>query len=176
MLNKIEVLISEEDIKKRLKEMAKEISRDYKGMDVHALGILKGSFVFMADLLRYLEPDINVSCDFLTISSYGNETKSSGVVKFLTDLTIPIENKHILVVEDIVDTGRTMKYLLENLHTRNPASVKVCSFLDKPSRREIEVPTHYIGFTVPSKFVVGYGLDDRQLYRNLPYLGVVEES
>jgi len=176
MKDKISVLISEDKIQARLKEMGKQISEDYKGKRIHALGILKGCYVFMADLLRYIDPSIEVSCDFLTISSYGDQTKSSGVVKLLTDLTIPIDHKDILVVEDIVDTGKTMKYLLDNLNTRSPKSVKVCTFLDKPSRREVEVPTDYIGFEIPNQFVVGYGMDAAQIYRNLPYLGVMEEG
>ncbi|RJO65152.1 MAG: hypoxanthine phosphoribosyltransferase [Myxococcales bacterium] len=171
MAGEIRVLISEQQIAKRLDELAEVIGRDYKNRKLHCIGVLKGSFIFMADLVRRLPMD--VSCDFLTISSYGDLTKSSGVVKLLTDLTVPIEGKDVLVVEDIVDTGLTLDYLLGNLKTRNPASLRVATLLHKPTNKKIEVPIHYCGFTVPDRFVVGYGLDNRQLQRNLPYIGWV---
>ena len=134
--------------------------------------MLKGSYIFLADLMR--EIDLDCSVDFLGVSSYGSRTQTSGVVRMTQDLSTPIAGKHVLLVEDIVDTGLTMKYLIDNLQTRRPASISVCTLLHKPSNQHIEVPIHYVGFTIPGKFVIGYGLDYAELYRNLPYIGVVK--
>ncbi len=166
-----EVLITEEQIRAKVEEMARQISRDYEGKEVILVGVLVGAFVFLADLLRALE--IPVSVDFVAISSYGKDTRSSGVVRILKDLDMNIESKHVLIVEDIVDTGLTLKYLVDNLSARSPATLRVCALLDKPSRRKIPVTIHYTGFTVPDKWVIGYGLDFDQRYRNLPFVGVL---
>jgi hypoxanthine phosphoribosyltransferase len=166
-----EVLITEEDIRAKVAEMAQQISRDYEGKEVILVGVLVGAFVFLSDLLREME--IPVSVDFVAISSYGKDTRSSGVVRILKDLDMNIESKHVLIVEDIVDTGLTLKYLVDNLSARSPATLRVCALLDKPSRRKIPVTVHYIGFTVPDKWVVGYGLDFDQRYRNFPFVGVL---
>ncbi len=172
MLDKYEALLTKEQIEERIREMGRQITQDYQGKSIHCLCILKGAFIFMADLVRHV--DAPITCDFLTISSYGDLTHSTGVVKLLTDLTVPIDGRHVLVVEDIVETGLTLKYLLENLHTRQPASVRVCSLLHKPEGKQVEVPIDYCGFVIPNKFVIGYGLDDKQYERNLPYIGVVD--
>ena len=166
-------LISAADIQKRIAELGAQIGRDYEGEDVVVIAVLKGSFIFVADLVRAI-PSPLVQIEFLALASYGDETKSSGVVQITADLSKPIEGKHVLVVEDIVDTGLTMTYLLDNLRTRKPLSVKLCSLLHKPSRMQREVPIDYLGFTIPDLFVVGYGLDYAQRYRNVPYLGVLE--
>ncbi len=165
----VDVLIPQDDIKKRIEDLGKQISEDYKGKQLHLLGILRGSFVFMSDLVRAI--DLPLTVDFMALSSYGDSTKSSGVVQFVLDLGLPIEDKEVLVVEDIIDSGLTMHYLLQNLRTRNPNSVKVCTLLSKPARRKVEVPIDYIGFEIPDEFVVGYGLDYAQRYRNLPFIG-----
>ncbi len=172
MEQEIKVLLSEEQIQTRIAELGKQISDDYRGRDLHVLGVLKGAFIFMSDLVRQI--DVTMTMDFLTISSYGDLTHSTGVVKMLTDVTVPIAGRDILIVEDIVDTGLTLHYLLENLKTRNPASVRICTFLDKPEGSKIQVPVDYTGFVIPNKYVVGYGLDIAQKYRNLPFLGYVE--
>lgn len=166
-------IISAADVKKRIDEIGAQIAADYAEKELVVIGVLKGSFMFVADLVRAI-PTPAVQVEFLSLASYGDETKSSGVVQIVADLTKPIEGKHVLVVEDIVDTGLTMTYLLENLRTRKPASVKLCSLLHKPSRMKQEVPIDYLGFTIPDLFVVGYGLDYAQRYRNLPYIGVLE--
>ncbi|MFH1729195.1 MAG: hypoxanthine phosphoribosyltransferase [Pseudomonadota bacterium] len=163
----LKVLISEEDVLKRVKELGTQISKDYEGKSLTVIGVLKGSFLFQADLVRYI--DVPVQVDFLEVSSYGNETKSSGVVKFVKDLTHSIEGLDVLIVEDIIDSGLTMNYLLNNLKTRNPASLKVCTLLEKPHKTE--VPIDYTGFKIEDKFVVGYGLDYRGFYRNTRYIG-----
>jgi hypoxanthine phosphoribosyltransferase len=165
------VLITEDEIRRKVAEMAQQISRDYEGKEVILVGVLVGAVVFLADLLRAME--VPVSVDFVAISSYGKDTRSSGVVRILKDLDINIESKHVLIVEDIVDTGLTLKYLVDNLSARSPATLRVCALLDKPSRRKIPVTIHYLGFTVPDKFVIGYGLDFDQRYRNLPFVGVL---
>lgn len=166
-----EVLISAEKLQRRVAELGAEIARDYAGMgdNLVMLAVLKGSVIFLADLARYTP--LPLSMDFIGIASYGDETTSSGVVKITQDLTKPIEGKHVIVVEDIVDTGLTVEYLLDNLRTRHPASLKLCSLLHKPSRTLKEVSIDYLGFTVPDEFVVGYGLDVAQQYRNLPFIG-----
>lgn len=166
-------LISAEAIAARVAELGAQITADYAGkQDVVVIGVLKGSILFMADLARHIA--LPIYMDFIGISSYGDATKSSGVVQITQDLSRPIEGKHVIVVEDIVDTGHTLHYLLANLATRQPASIKLASLLHKPERSEREVEIHYLGFTIPNKFVVGYGLDIAQQYRNLPFIGVVE--
>ncbi|HON86990.1 MAG TPA: hypoxanthine phosphoribosyltransferase [Bacillota bacterium] len=168
----IDVLISQEEIRKRVKEMALEISRDYSGKDLLMVGILKGSFVFLADLLRSLEQDAAV--DFMGTVSYGVSTESSGEVRITKDLEQSVSGRHVLLVEDIVDTGLTLRYLLDTLKTRQPASLKVCALLDKPARRRTRVNLDYYGFIIPNVFVVGYGLDYGEKYRGLPYVGVLK--
>jgi hypoxanthine phosphoribosyltransferase len=166
-----EVLIDEERLQTRIRELGRELSADYKGRELLLVGVLKGAVFFMADLMR----SISVPCeiDFMAISSYGASTDSSGVVRILKDLDINIENRHVLVVEDIIDSGLTLSYLLRNLESREPATLEICALLTKPSRREIDVPVKYVGFEIPNKFVIGYGLDFAERYRNLPYVGVL---
>lgn len=166
-------LISADAIAARNKDMGEEISRDYAGQEVVIIPVLKGSFVFAADLVRHL--DLTVSIDFLGLRSYEG-TETSGVVQITKDLSKPIEGKHVIVVEDIVDTGLTMEYLMENLKTRHPASIKVASLLHKPARTRVPVEIDYLGFTIEDVFVIGYGLDYDQHYRNLPYLAVLDPS
>lgn len=168
------ILIDEKQIRARVLELGSEISKDYDGKRPVVVGILKGSLIFMADLIRTLT--IPLSIDFVAISSYGRSTDSSGVVKIIKDLDESIEGRHVLVVEDIVDTGLTLRYLLDNLQSRGPASVKVCTFLDKPSRRKVDIVPDYNGFEIPDAFVVGYGLDYAENYRNMPYIGVLSRS
>lgn len=169
-------LITESQLRKRIAEMGAEITKDYKdvGDDLVLLAVLKGSILFMSDLCREIQ--LPLSMDFIGIASYGDDTQSSGVVKITSDLTRSIEDKHVVIVEDIIDTGLTAHYLIENLTTRKPASVKLCSLLHKPDRTEVGVDIDYLGFEVPNKFVVGYGLDVAQKYRNLPFIGCVEEE
>jgi len=167
-----QILLSEEAIAKRVRELGEQISEDYQGCDLVVVGILKGALVFMADLIRHLS--IPVIMDFAVVSSYGAATKTSGVVRILKDLDQPIEGKHVLIVEDIIDTGLTMHYLINNLKARKPLSVKVCTLLDKPSRREVDIVPDYCGFSIPDSFVVGYGLDYAEYYRNLPQVGVLK--
>lgn len=168
-------LISESELQARIAELGAQITKDYqdKGDDLVLIGVLKGSILFMADLCRHIQ--LPLSMEFMGIASYGDGTKSSGVVQITADLTKPIAGKHVIVVEDIIDTGLTAHYLFENLTTRRPASLKLCSLLHKPERAERDIPIDYLGFTVPNKFVVGYGLDIAQKYRNLGYIGYVEE-
>ncbi|HEY0839435.1 MAG TPA: hypoxanthine phosphoribosyltransferase [Vulgatibacter sp.] len=170
----VEVLLPADRIAARVRSLGEAITRDYRGKDLVVVGVLKGSFVFFADLVRSI--DLPVSIDFLEVASYGSETESSGVVRLNADLTHPIEGRHVLLVEDIVDTGLTMRYLLDNLQTRHPSSVAVCALLEKPARLKVEVPVAYSGFDIADEFVVGYGLDHDQKYRNLPFLGVVRPS
>jgi hypoxanthine phosphoribosyltransferase len=172
MQNTVRTLIDAGKIATRIQEMGREITRDYRDKDLVLLTVLKGSFVFSADLARAI--DLPVAVDFLGLRSYGDGTTSSGVVQITTDLSHSIENKDVLVVEDIVDTGLTMSYLLQNLETRRPRSLKIASFLHKPARTQVEVPIAYLGFTIEDVFVVGYGLDFAERYRNLPFVGVVE--
>jgi hypoxanthine phosphoribosyltransferase len=171
----IEELISAEAIAKRVRELGTQLAADYGGFtetnEVVVIGVLKGSVIFLSDLIRAM--NIPVFLEFIGISSYGDATTSSGVVQITQDLSRPIEGKHVIVVEDIVDTGHTVHYLLENLRTRRPASMKLCSLLHKPTRAEREIHIDYLGFTIENKFVVGYGLDWAQKYRNLPYIGYV---
>ena len=171
----LKVMLSAEQVAARVAALGEQITRDYGGKlgedELVCIGILKGSFVFMADLVRRI--DLAVVVDFIALSSYGDATESSGVVQLTQDLSRPIAGKHVLIVEDIVDTGLTMKYLLENLHTRHPASIKLASLLEKPSKNQAGVKVDYLGFSIEDKFVVGYGLDAASRYRNLPYIGVV---
>ncbi len=170
----IKTLISEEKLKERIRELAKEIDRDYAGKEIHLICVLKGGAYFMTELSKYIT--IPVTIDFMAVSSYGSKTVSSGIVKIIKDHDEPIENRDVLVVEDIVDTGFTLSYLMEILRDRKPASLKLCAMLNKPDRRVREVKIDYCGFDIPDKFVVGYGLDYDQHYRNLPYIGVIEEE
>ena len=168
------VLISEAEIRARVEEIGQDLARDYANENPVMVGVLKGALVFVADLIR--ATTIDVTMDFMALSSYGGETRSSGVVKVTSDLSLPIEDRHVLLVEDIIDTGRTVSYLKRNLETRHPKSVRLCSLLDKIERREVEVEIDYLGFTIPNVFVVGYGLDYAGLYRNLPYIATLESS
>ncbi|MBQ1849190.1 MAG: hypoxanthine phosphoribosyltransferase [Lachnospiraceae bacterium] len=171
MAEHVRVLKSEEEVDARIKAMGEQISRDYAGKQIHLICVLKGGSFFMCELAKRITCD--VSLDFMSVSSYGSETKSSGVVKIVKDLDESIQDKNVLVVEDIVDSGRTLSYLMEMLRDRKPASLKLCTLLDKPSRRVVDVNVDYTGFAIPDEFVVGYGLDYDQRYRNLPYIGVI---
>ena len=166
-----EILIEEERLRTRVAELGEEISADYAGKEVLLIGVLKGAVFFMADLMRHL--DVPCEVDFMAISSYGDSTDSSGVVRILKDLDINIEGRDVLVVEDIIDSGLTLSYLIRNLEAREPGSLEVCALLTKPARREIDVPVRYVGFEIPNRFVIGYGLDFAERYRNLPYVGVL---
>jgi len=169
-----EVLIDEPTLQSRIIELGEEISNDYAGKDLLLVGVLKGAVFFMADLMRSLTVPCEV--DFMAISSYGAETDSSGVVRILKDLDIPLQGRDVLIVEDIIDSGLTLSYLMRNLRARDPASLEVCALLTKPGRREIEVPVKYVGFEIPNRFVIGYGLDYAERYRNLRYVGVLNEA
>lgn len=166
------ILLSEEQIKDKVTELGSKISKDYAGQDLLVVGILKGAVIFMSDLIREIAIPINI--DFMAVSSYGKSTESSGAVRILKDLDTSIEGRNVLIVEDIVDTGLTLKYLMENLESRNPKSVKICTFLNKPERRKVEIEAQYNGFIIPDEFVVGYGLDFSEKYRNLPYVGILK--
>ncbi len=171
MAEHVEVLLSEEEVDRRIREIGEQISRDYAGKKVHLVCVLKGASFFMCELAKRIT--VPVSLDFMSVSSYGGDTKSSGVVKIVKDLDEPLTDRHVIVVEDIVDSGRTLSYLLEMLRSRGAADVKLCTLLDKPDRRVVDVRVDYTGFQIPDAFVVGYGLDYDQKYRNLPYIGVV---
>ena len=172
-MKKFKVLLDEETIAKRVRELGEQITRDYAGAEhLVVVPIMKGSFLFAADLIRHIDRELSV--EFLGLRSYGAGTESSGVVQITYDLTQSVTHQHVLVVEDIVDTGLTMEYILSNLQTRRPASVKLCSLLHKPSRMKKPTKIDYLGFTIPDLFVIGYGLDYAQRYRNLPYIGVLE--
>ena len=168
-----EILIDEARLQARIAELGRDVSLEYTGRDLLLVGVLKGAVFFLADLMRA----ITVPCeiDFMAISSYGASTDSSGVVRILKDLDINIEGRHVLVVEDIIDSGLTLSYLVRNLESRKPASLEACVLLTKPERREIDVPVRYVGFEIPNRFVIGYGLDFAERYRNLPYVGVLHE-
>lgn len=168
----VRVLLTEEEINRRIREIGEQISKDYAGKQVHLICVLKGGSFFMCELSKRIS--VPVSIDFMSVSSYGSDTKSSGVVKIVKDLDEPLKGKDVLVVEDIVDSGRTLSYLLEILKEREPASLRLCTLLDKPERRVVDVDVDYTGYEIPDEFVVGYGLDYDQRYRNLPYIGVVE--
>ena len=166
-----EILIDEDALQRRIAELGEEISQDYGGRDLLLIGVLKGAVFFMADLMRRLTVPCEI--DFMAISSYGGQTDSSGVVRILKDLDMNIKGRHVLVVEDIIDSGLTLSYLMRNLRSREPASLEICALMTKPARREIEVPVRYVGFEIPNRFVIGYGLDFDERYRNLPYVGVL---
>jgi hypoxanthine phosphoribosyltransferase len=169
-----EVLIDADVLRVRIAELGEEISAAYAGQDLLLIGVLKGAVFFMADLMRHLAVPCEV--DFMAISSYGAQTDSSGVVRILKDLDINIEGRNVLVVEDIIDSGLTLSYLMRNLESREPATLEVCALLTKPARREIDVPVRWVGFEIPNKFVIGYGLDFAERYRNLPYVGVLSDE
>jgi hypoxanthine phosphoribosyltransferase len=166
------VLIPAEDLTARVAQLGRQIRGDYAGRTPMLVGVLKGAVVFLADLMRAI--DAPCECDFIAVSSYGASTRSSGIVELTKDLSVPIDGRDVLIVEDIVDTGRTLAYLRRNLETRQPRTLRVCTLLDKASRREVPVSLDYVGFTIPDEFVVGYGLDLAGLYRNLPYLAVLD--
>lgn len=172
MAERIRILLSEEEVNVRIQAIGEQISRDYAGKSVHLVCVLKGGSFFLCELAKRIT--VPVSLDFMSVSSYGSETKSSGVVKIVKDLDESVRDKDVIIVEDIVDSGRTLSYLMEMLRDRGPASLKLCTLLDKPDRRVIDVNVDYTGFRIPDEFVVGYGLDYNQMYRNLPYIGVVE--
>lgn len=172
MSETVRVLLTEEEVDRRIAEIAEKINQDYAGEQIHLICVLRGGVFFTCELSKRL--NIPVSMDFMSVSSYGASTKSSGVVRIVKDLDEEIEGKNVLVVEDIIDSGRTLSYLLEYLKNRNPKSLKLCTLLDKPERRVVEVHVDYTCFHIPDEFVVGYGLDYAQRYRNLPYIGVVE--
>jgi hypoxanthine phosphoribosyltransferase len=169
-----EILIDSDALRARIAELGEEISLAYDGKDLLLIGVLKGAVFFMADLMRHLTVPCEV--DFMAISSYGAATDSSGVVRILKDLDINIEGRNVLVVEDIIDSGLTLSYLMRNLESREPASLEICALLTKPERREIDVPVRWIGFEIPNRFVIGYGLDFAERYRNLPYVGVLSDE
>jgi len=168
------ILLTESKIQEKVAEIGEQITRDYKDKELLLVGILKGAVIFTADLVRKI--NLPLTLDFMAVSSYGSATQSSGAVQIIKDIEINVEGRHLLLVEDIVDTGLTLKYLLEILKSRAPASVRVCALLDKPAARRVEVPIHYKGFEIPNKFVVGYGLDYDQKYRNLPYIGILRKK
>lgn len=172
MREEIRVLISEDEVNKRIKELGEQISRDYSGKQIHLICVLKGGVFFMCELAKHIS--LPLTMDFMSVSSYGDAMSTSGRVRIVKDLDHTIEGKDVLIVEDIVDSGNTLHYLVDMLGSRKPASLRLCTLLDKPSRREADVEVQYCGFEIPDAFVVGYGLDYRQLYRNLPYVGVVE--
>ena len=172
MEDKINVLISSEDVEKRIREMAAQISKDYEGEKLHLICILRGSIFFTCELAKYIT--VPVTIDFMSVSSYGDGTESSGRIKIMKDLDDSIKDKNVLVIEDIIDSGRTLAHLMSFLKVREPKSLKLCTLLDKPDRRVVPVEVDYVGMEIPDLFVVGYGLDYAQKYRNLPYIGVVE--
>ena len=172
MSEKISVLITEEEVERRIKEIGAKISRDYAGKELHLICVLKGGVFFTCELAKRIK--VPVSLDFMSVSSYGDDTKSSGVVRIVKDLDQPLEGKDVMIVEDIIDSGRTLSYLIKVLKGRNPDSLRLCTLLDKPDRRVKEVKVDYCCFEIPDEFVVGYGLDYAQKYRNLPFIGVVE--
>ncbi|MEK6250731.1 MAG: hypoxanthine phosphoribosyltransferase [Actinomycetota bacterium] len=169
-----EVLVSSEDLARRVQELGVEISRDYEGRDLVMVGVLKGAVVFIADLMRQLT--VPCELDFMAVTSYGSSTDSSGVVRILKDLDAPIEGRDVLIVEDIIDSGLTLQYLMRNLKVRSPRSLEVCALLTKPERRRVDLPTRYVGFEIPNRFAIGYGLDHSQKYRNLDYVAVLENG
>jgi len=167
-----EVLITSKDIKGKTAELAHQIMADYQGKDLLLVCILKGGLMFLADLMRHI--DLPLEIDFMAVSSYGDSTESSGVVRILMDLETNIQGRNVLIVEDIIDTGRTLNYIIQNLRTRHPASLKICTLLNKTARRVLDIPVDYVGFEIPDKFVIGYGLDYGEIYRNLPFVGVLK--
>ena len=169
-----EILVQPDDLAHRVRALARQISADYAGRDLLLVCVLKGAVFFLSDLMRHI--DVPCEVDFMAVASYGSATESSGVVRILKDLDIAIEDRHVLIVEAIVDSGLTLQYLLRSLRTRNPASLEVCALLTKPSRREVDLPARYIGFEIPDKFAIGYGLDHAEKYRNLPFVAALNVS
>jgi hypoxanthine phosphoribosyltransferase len=169
-----EVLVSADELQRRVAELGEEISRDYAGRSLLLVGVLKGAVFFLSDLMRYIESPVEV--DFMAVASYGSATDSSGVVRILKDLDVAIEDRDVLIVEDIVDSGLTLQYLMRNLGSRNPRTLEVCALLTKPERRKVDLPTRYVGFEIPNRFVVGYGLDFDERHRNLPFVAVLERE
>ncbi len=169
-----DILVQPDDLAHRVRELAEEISRDYAGKDLLLIGVLKGAVFFLSDLMRHIE--IPCEVDFMAVASYGSSTDSSGVVRILKDLDAPLEGRHVLIVEDIVDSGLTLQYLIRTLQARSPASLEICALLTKPDRREVELPARYIGFEIPNRFAIGYGLDHAERYRNLPYVAVLADG
>jgi hypoxanthine phosphoribosyltransferase len=169
-----EILVQRDELQHRVRELAAEISRDYEGRQLFLVGVLKGAVFFLSDLMRHIEPPCEV--DFMAVSSYGSSTDSSGVVRILKDLDAPIEGRDVLIVEDIVDSGLTLSYLLRTLKAREPASLEVCALLTKPERRKVELPIKYVGFEIPNRFAIGYGLDHAERFRNLPFVAVLQEG
>ncbi len=172
MKEKVKIFLPEHEVEERIAEVAKQISEDYAGQEVHLVCILKGSVFFSCELAKRIT--IPVTMDFMSVSSYGNDTKSSGVVRLAKDLDEPLTGKNVIVIEDIIDSGRTLSYLMDILSKRDPKTLRLCTLLDKPERRVVEVPVDYTCFNIPDEFVVGYGLDYAQKYRNLPFIGIVE--
>ncbi len=168
-----ETLVSGEDLQRRVAELGRQISADYEGRDLFMVGVLKGAVIFLADLMRHL--DLSCEIDFMAVSSYGSQTDSSGVVRILKDLDAPIEGRHVLIVEDIIDSGLTLQYLMRNLNARNPASLEACALLTKPDRLRVDLEPRYVGFRIPDRFAIGYGLDHAQRYRNLDYVAALDE-
>lgn len=169
-----EVLLTQQMLADKVAELGAEITRDYADKEIFAIGILRGAVVFMADLIRAIERPVQI--DFMAVSSYGAQADSSGIVRILKDLDSSIEGKHVLIIEDIIDSGQTLSYLIKNLTERKPASIQLCTLMNKPERRKVELPVKYVGFEIPNEFVVGYGLDYAERYRNLPYLGILKRS
>jgi hypoxanthine phosphoribosyltransferase len=168
-----EVLVSADEVQRRVAELGREITADYEGRSLLLVGVLKGAVFFLSDLMRYIDAPVEV--DFMAVASYGSATDSSGVVRILKDLDASIEDRDVLIVEDIVDSGLTLQYLLRNLGSRNPRSLEVCALLTKPDRRKVDLPTRYVGFEIPNRFVVGYGLDYDERHRNLPFVAALED-
>jgi hypoxanthine phosphoribosyltransferase len=168
-----EILVPADDLARRVRELAEQVSKDYADKDLLLIGVLKGAVFFLSDLMRHL--DIPVEVDFMAVASYGSATKSSGVVRILKDLDAAIEGRDVLIVEDIVDSGLTLQYLLRNLAGRNPRSLEVCALLIKPDRRKVDLQTRYVGFEIPDEFAIGYGLDHAERYRNLPYVAALKQ-
>jgi len=169
-----EILVQQDDLAHRIAQLGEEISRDYEGRSLLLIGVLKGAIFFVSDLMRHLDGECEV--DFMAVASYGSQTDSSGVVRILKDLDAPIEGRDVLIVEDIVDSGLTLSYLLRTLKARDPASLEVCALLTKPERRKIDLPIRYVGFEIPDRFAIGYGLDHAERFRNLPYVAVLAEQ
>lgn len=175
MLEDIEkILVSQEELAKRVEQLGQEITKDYAGQEILMIGVLRGAAIFMADLSRAIK--VPVALDFMAVSSYGNSTSSSGVVRIIKDLDEDVKGKHVLIVEDIIDSGLTLNYLIDYIKSRDPKSVKICTLLNKPDRRKVEVPIAYNGFTIPDYFVVGFGLDYAEKYRNLPFVGILKQD
>ena len=169
-----EVLLTEQMLADKVAELGAQITRDYADKEIFAIGILRGAVVFMADLIRAIERPVQI--DFMAVSSYGMQADSSGIVRILKDLDSSITGKHVLIIEDIIDSGQTLSYLIKNLTERKPASIQLCTLMNKPERRKVDLPVKYVGFEIPNEFVVGYGLDYAEKYRNLPYLGILKRS